>query len=194
MHKERELQESELITATRDHFVRKMDEGNPIYIWFPHHVNQVEKWANKILDYYPDADREVTLLSVWLHDIGHENRENFDNHEIYSEIEARNFLSSHGVHEEKIKKVAHCVRTHRCKDDALPESLEAKILAAADSASHITDIPYIYMMNNGNSRASVIEKLERDIRDTEYLPEPLRDELIPLQNAWKQLLDVFPEA
>ena len=77
MRKEGEPKSTNLIEATREHFIKEMSEGNPIHNWFPHHVEQVEKWALKILDYYPEADREVVLLSVWLHDIGHKNKGNF---------------------------------------------------------------------------------------------------------------------
>lgn len=170
-----------------------MAEGNPVHNWFQHHVTQVEKWALKILDYYPNADKEVVLLSVWLHDIGQENKENFDTHEIFSEKETRRFLKSMNVDDKTVTMVAHCVRTHRCKKDALPESNEAKVLAAADSASHITDIVYVYMLNDGNSKESVLNKLERDIRDTQSLPKPLRKQLIPLQKAWRELINAFPE-
>jgi HD superfamily phosphodiesterase len=182
-----------LLAATREHFTKTMAEGNPIHDWFLHHVQQVEKWALKILPYYPNADREVVLLSVWLHDIGQQHKENHANHELYSEIEAKRFLSLSGVKEDTVEKVAHCVRTHRCKEDAKPATDEARILAAADSASHLTDIVYIYMLNAGNSRNEVLAKLERDIRDVQSLPEPLRDQLVPLQDAWRNLISIFPE-
>lgn len=192
MTKQGEKKESQLTIATREHFIKRMAEGNPIHNWFPYHVEQVQKWALKILDYYPNVDREIVLLAVWLHDIGQENKENFATHEIFSEEETRKFLGSNGVDQEKIDKVAHCVRTHRCKKDAMPETDEAKIVAAADSASHITDIVYIHMLNDGNSKKSVLDKLERDIRDIQLLPKPIQEQLIPLQNAWKELINVFP--
>jgi len=193
MAKENKTKESRLVIATREHFIKRMAKGTPIHDWFPHHVRQVEKWALKILDYYPNADKEVVLLSVWLHDVGHENKVNLATHEVFSEIETRRFFKSLRVSREKTDKVAHCVRTHRCKEDALPKSDEAKILAAADSASHMTDTDYIHILNDGNSKEYVLNKLARDIRDTQLLPQPLREQLIPLQSAWKELIKVFPE-
>ncbi len=133
------------------------------------------------------------MLSVWLHDIGQEDVANIDTHEIYSEIEARRYLPTIGLPQEKIDMVAHCVRTHRCKEDDQPETVEATIVAAADSLSHMTDIAYIYMLNNTSSKESVLEKLERDIRDTKSLPEPLLEIVIPLQNIWRELIEAFPE-
>jgi hypothetical protein len=190
---ERDLRENYKVTLTREHFIRTMAEGNPIHNWFSEHVTQVEKWALRQLEYYPEADKTVVLLGVWLHDIGQSNRANIESHEIYSEIETRRFLGSLGIDKEIIEKVAHCVRTHRCRKDAMPRTLEAKIVAAADSVSHLTDIAYIYMLNNTSSKAGVLAKLERDLRDISFMPEPLKEELEPLGDVWRKLITLFPE-
>lgn len=181
-----------ILDKTKKHFITTMSEGNPIHQLYPHHVKQVEKWARRILDYYPNADRGVVLLSVWLHDIGAKDKKNLPTHEIHSEKEAKRFLPTLGLAQEKVNAVAHCVRTHRCKEDALPETPEAVIVAAADSASHLTDIFYIHMLNDGNSKEEVLQKLDRDIRDTQSLPKPLKEGLLPLHNAWKELIASFP--
>jgi len=193
MSVERNPREEGLISSTRKHFIETMAAGNPIHDRFPQHVMLVEEWALKILEYYPEADELVVLLSVWLHDIGAKNKKNQEIHEIYSEKETRKFLGSLNLDEELIEKVAHCVRTHRCKEDALPESIEAKILAAADSASHLTDFVYLQMRIDGVSKEDVKAKLERDLRDISMLPKPILDELVPLGDAWEQFLDIFPE-
>ena len=50
------------------------------------------------------------------------------------------------------------------------------------------------MLNDGNPKEEVLSKLEeRDIRDTQSLPKPLKEQIIPLQNAWRELISVFPE-
>lgn len=180
------------VSATREHFIKTLAEGNPIHKLFPYHVEQVEKWALRILEFHPEANKEVVLLSVWLHDIGQADKEHHNTHEIYSEQEAGRFLPTLGLPQEEIDMVAHCVRTHRCKPDALPKTIEAKIVAAADSASHLTDIWYVLMLNQGNSKEDVIQKLERDIRDVQLLPEPLLKQLTPLYNAWKEVIRSFP--
>jgi HD superfamily phosphodiesterase len=190
---ERVLTGEKLIEATREHFIKEMSEGKPVHEFFPYHVGQVEKWALKILEFYPEADREIVLLSVWLHDVGQKNEGNHDKHELISEKAARKFLPTLGLSQERIDKVAHCVRTHRCKAEAMPETTEAKILAAADSASHITDIFYIIMLNQGKSKKEVLEKLQRDIRDVQSLPDILKKQLVFTENAWKELINTFPE-
>lgn len=192
MTREHEPNHDYVLEATRDHFITSMRLGNPIHQWYPHHAEQVEKWARRIMAYCPEADSEVVLLSAWLHDIGAKDKENLPTHEIYSEREAKRFLPTLGLTPKKVNAVAHCVRTHRCKRDALPQTIEATILAEADSASHLTDIFYVFMLNDGNSKEEVLQKLERDIRDTQSLPQPLQEKLIPLHHAWKELINSFP--
>lgn len=89
-----------------------------------------------------------------------------------------------------IEKVAHCVRAHRC-NDVQPDTIEAKILAVADSASHLIDGPYIHM-GKRVGKEEVIAKLERDYRDIGLLPN-IKKELTPLYKAWKNLLEILPE-
>lgn len=186
-------QTDQLIAATREHFVSAFAKGNPSHPLFPYHVEQVEKWASRIMEYYPKADRRVVLLSVWLHDIGQAERGHHNKHEIYSEEETRKFLPTLGLPQEEIDMVAHCVRTHRCKPEALPQTIEAKIVAAADSASHLTDIWYVLMLNQGKTKEEISQKLERDLRDIQSLPKPLLEKLTPLYNAWKKVITSFPE-
>jgi 23S rRNA maturation-related 3'-5' exoribonuclease YhaM len=184
-----------IIDATREHLLTKIKEGHPIHPYFQRHIEEVENWANRILPYYPEADTEIILLSVWLHDIGQLDGDYKVDHAIKSETEAISFLSKEKYPEDKILEVAHCVRSHRCKD-VQPNSVEAKILAAADSASHMADIPYILMMGQSNlTRQDVLDKLERDFRDTNnFLPIELKPQTKQLYKAWKGLLEVFPKA
>lgn len=182
---------NKIIERAKLHFLRSFKKKKqPIYSYLPKHVAEAEKWAQRILQKYPKADKEIVLLSVWLHDIGQATENNNHDHAVESEIETRRFLAEIGLDSEKIKKVAHCVRTHRCRD-VQPKTLEAKILAAADSVSHMTDFCYIDMVSS-KSRELAIEKLERDYRDAGLLPE-LQKEITPLYEAWKKLLSVYPQ-
>lgn len=184
---------SDLVQKAKRHFLETMKRGTPAYNYFPEHIKEVEKWAIRILKYAPKANKEVLLTSVWLHDIGHADGDYKIDHAIKSENEAKNFLSGLKVNKLKIKNILHCVRSHRCKD-VRPQTQEAKVLAAADSASHMTSFAYIAMMQDGASRERILKKLERDFRDKNYLPAPLAKELAPLYKAWKELLKIFPES
>ena len=182
---------NEIVEKAKIHFLETFEKKkSPIYSYLPRHVAEAEKWAKKILQKYPKADEKVVLLSVWLHDIGQAIGDDNDDHAVNSENEARRFLRVIGMAPEKIEKVAHCVRTHRCKD-IQPESLEAKILAAVDSVSHMTDFCYIDMISK-YSKDFVLAKLKRDYRDIGLLPE-LQKEITSLYEAWKKLLSVYPD-
>ncbi len=179
------------IEKTKTHFLETFKQKrNPVYPYLPRHVIEAEKWAKKILKSHPEADEEIVLLSVWLHDIGLATKDENDDHAVQSETETRRFLTEMGMTSDKIEKVAHCVRAHRCKD-VKPSTLEAKILAAADSASHMTDINYIVHISDG-LRDYTLAKLERDYRDVGLFPE-LKKEITPLYKAWRELLSVYPD-
>jgi len=180
----------DIIEKTKKHLLATVEKYGHDYDYLLRHLSEAEKWAQKILDEKPEADRKIVMLSVWLHDIGQMIGDRKTDHAINSEIEAKRFLKEEGVDYIIIEKVAHCVRSHRCKD-VQPETLEAKILAAADSSSHMTDIIYIDMAYEGRVEEAK-QKLERDFRDKGLFPE-FQEKSKPLYEAWKKLLEVYPQ-
>ncbi len=193
MAPETEGNNTPILERARNHFVKTISEGTPIYLYFPQHIREVERWARRILVFHPEADSEVVLLGVYLHDIGQADGKYTEDHAVKSEAETIQFLTSEGYPNERIKQVAHCVRAHRCRD-VQPETLEAKILASADSTSHMTDVVYIIMLSQTHlTREHILEKLRRDYRDINFLPDELKQELQPLYEAWEKLIKVFPK-
>jgi len=184
-----------IIELSKKHFLEKFEKGkSQAFPFLPRHVENVEMWAKKLLVDYPETDREILFVSVWLHDIGQTIGNKSTDHAVKSEREARKFLSSLKYSKAKIDKVAHCVRSHRVKD-VLPKTIEAKILVASDSASHFTDINYIVHLTDKSDkfgRSYTKAKIERDFRDINILPG-LRKELTPLYKAWKELFKAFPK-
>ena len=92
----------------------------------------------------------------------------------------------------KIEKVLHCVRSHRCRD-VMPETLEAKIMAFIDSASHMTDSMYFGMAKddkNMKQQFRVYSKMERDLRDLSTFPEA-KEKLLGLYDAWQKLIKEY---
>ncbi len=177
-----------IIKMAKNHFVdlyNKSGDPNP-YI---EHVSGVEKIVGKILKDFPEADKNILFIAVWLHDIGSFLGER-DVHEINSEKESRRFLADQGLDDDSIEKVAHCVRAHRC-GNVKPATIEAKILAVADSAEHLVAGPYINMMHK-YGKEFVIGKLERDFRDIGLLPN-IKNDFTRLYEAWKNLLEIIPE-
>lgn len=181
---------NDLVAKAKSHFLKSFSKKkNPVYAYLPKHVFESEKWAKRILKDHPEADKEVVLLAIWLHDIGQAVDGEGKDHAVESEKETRRFLTKLGLGKERVEKVAHCVRAHRNKDVA-PKTLEAKILAAADSVSHMTDICYIDMIHTG-LKEEVLPKIERDYRDAGFFPK-LKKEITPLYLAWKKLIETFP--
>jgi len=180
-----------ILEKTKSHFLKTFTKKkHPIYIYLPKHVAQVERWARKIARGDTIVDKNILLPSVWLHDIGLVIGNDKSDHAIKSEEEAKRFLKKIGVEPERIKKIAHCVRAHRCRD-IKPTTKEAKVLAVADSISHLTDFNYIVHCQEGEKRYA-LSKIERDYRDIGLFPK-LQREITPLYRAWKKLLNVFPD-
>jgi uncharacterized protein len=180
----------EKVEEAKKYFVELVEKEKDIYGMLEH-VKIVERWANHILEKHSEADREVVLLGVWLHDTGIYPL-NKDDHAVVGEKKAVNFLKKIKLEEDKIRKVAHCIRAHRCRD-IMPATIEAKILACADSASHLLDFAYLdIIMKNKikNSNYSALDKLERDFRDLGNFPE-IKKELSKLYETWKDLLVEF---
>ena len=178
------------VDLVKHHFLDSFDKKNyPGYQYLDRHVGEVERWAKKILAQHPEANAEIVLMGVWLHDIGQTGGDKTADHAIYSEKEAMRFLQELNVDKSIIDQVAHCVRAHRNRD-VKPETLEAKIVAASDSASHMTDINYIVHLSDG-MKNYIEGKIERDYCDISIFPE-LKKELTPLFHAWKELIRVFP--
>lgn len=179
-----------IVELAKEHLLENVKRGGEKFAYLPRHITQVERWARWLTDLHPEANLEVVMISVFMHDIGQIVGEDTD-HAVNSETEARRWLTEMGYPQELMEQVVHCARAHRCKD-VMPATPEAKIIASADSASHLTDTVYIDMCNRGE-RENAIAKLERDIRDVgSFFPE-LDRKMKPLYEAWRKLLGVYPE-
>ena len=156
------------------------------------HVPEVERWARYMVKKYPEADEETILLSVWLHDIGHYPLPTEIDHAVRGEERARVFLKQENYPRDRMDKVLHCVRSHRCRD-VIPDSLEAKIIACIDSASHMTDPMYLAVARDDKENKREFRayaKMDRDFRDLAAFPE-IQDELKDLYEAWKALIKAY---
>ena len=167
-------------------FLKMVEDFKEDPYFLKKHIKEMQKWAEIMLKKYPEADREIVLLSVWLHDIGHYPLQTKEDHAVTGEKIAKTFLQDENYPIEKLTKVLHCIRAHRCKD-VMPETLEAKMTAFIDSASHMTDeTVYPRMLRSGDIE-SALSKLERDYRDL-TLFEKEKNELKDLYLAWKNLI------
>jgi hypothetical protein len=182
-----------IIDNTKAKFFQMIDEfGSDPYI-LRMHVPEVERWAKYLLKKFPYADEEAVLLAVWLHDKGHYPISTEIDHAVRGEERAKEFLEKENYFGDR-NNVLHCVRAHRCRD-VMPSSIEAKIVACADSASHMTE-PTIYFDMARNCKkdnrefTDLYAKMDRDYRDVGIFPE-IQSELKELYENWKRLIRAY---
>ena len=137
--------------------------------FFDFHVLEVERLAKILMEKLPDANQEVVLLGVYLHDL-QRYRCLEGNHQEVGAREARNVMVEYGYGEEIIKQVEDIIRTHSCDKDKLPTSSEGQILSSADAMSHFYNDFYIRIAtcrqrNSDEFKQWANEKLERDLND-----------------------------
>jgi len=180
------------IEDAKKQFFQMIDDfGTDPYRLRPH-VPEVEKWAKYLIKRHPEADSEVVLLGVWYHDIGHYPLPTEIDHAVRGEDRARDILTASGYSGDRMNKVLHCVRAHRCRD-VQPVTLEAKIVACADSASHVTELTYFDMARVDKETGEPFRayaKLERDFRDLGIFPE-VQEELKELCDNWKKVIQSY---
>ncbi len=156
------------------------------------HVEECEKWARYLLCCEPEANSEIVLLAVWLHDIGHYPIPTDEDHAVRSAAHSEIILHKFNYDKVLTDQVIHCVRSHRCKDE-MPETLEAKILTGADSASHMTDTVYFSIARADKASGSplrALDKIQRDIDDVANFPK-LASKLSKLSKAWYSVLEAY---
>lgn len=174
----------DIVGKAKDYCLNIIEHSYDIYD-LDRHLPEAERWAKKIMQGHPEADQEVVLLIVWLHDVSHYVGDKGTDHAVRSEKMAKEFLEKNNYDPKKMKKVLHGVRSHRNRD-VIPESIEAKIFACADSASHMTDICYLDIAQTGRFKY-LSGKVERDYRDVSLFPE-IQKLLSPLHESWKELI------
>ena len=181
-----------IINKARKKFFQMIDDFGSDPYHLKSHVSEVEKWAKHLLKKFPEANSEVVLLAVWMHDLGHYPILTEIDHAIRSEKRAKEFMEKLNYSKDKMEKVLHCVRAHRCRD-VMPNSIEAKIIACVDSASHMTESMYFDMAKDdkeNNREFRVYAKMERDFRDLGAFPE-IQKELKKLFETWKKLIQIY---
>jgi len=158
-------------------------------LFFDKHVMVVEKFAKQLCQLYPQANKDVVLLSVWFHDIGRADGHNKD-HDVYGAEYARKLLNKKDYNKKIIDLVYEACKSHCCKKYK-PQSLEAKILATADALSHYSNGFYLLIfhywsqkMDYNEARNKLIRKIEKDYKDKILLKE-VKEALKPFYNAWK---------
>ena len=123
-----------------------------------HHAARVKKYAI-MLAKKENADRDIIEIAALLHNICCVIKRGHPKH---SAAESRRFLNSIGFPEEDIERVYECIMRHRAIDSH-PESIEAKIIAAADSIAFLEnrDVQMFIFKVTDRSYKSMVERISR---------------------------------
>jgi uncharacterized protein len=132
---------------------------------FQNHFVPVVKYANR-LSKELGGNKEVILISAWMHDIGAIIRGR-KNHHITGAKIAETRLRELKYPEEKIKLVKNCILNHRGSTKSKRITLEEKIIAEADTMANFDNLPGIFAaafmcenLNQAEARVSAKNKLK----------------------------------
>jgi HD superfamily phosphodiesterase len=156
----------EKILAKIQELVERECESGPIADWFfETHIVAVNKYAHFLLEKLPEANKEVVLLGVWLHDMQRIRGIKGDHQKVGAE-EAEKVMKDFEIERDIQDKVKQIILTHSC-DKELPTTLEGKILASADAMSHYANDFYLQIAttrqrNLKEFKEWALEKLDRD--------------------------------
>jgi len=133
-------------------------------IYFCHFIPMVS-YAKMLCRDFEDIDKDVVVLSAWLHDIGSVMKGREDHHITGANIAGQK-LKQLGVDDDIIEKVQCCIYTHRGSRGLKRESKEAQIIADADTLSAFDNISGLFKaaifhenLNQVQAKASVKQKL-----------------------------------
>ncbi len=169
-----------LINTFKEHVIElSSNKGFIHHEWFiEYHLDIVEQIALELCDLYPDADRDLVHLLVWLHDYW--KIVDFDNEYKMTLIQWKKKLSELGFEEDIIEKALWFVEIMDQNEslDISKTAIEIQIISSADWCSHFV-WPFLKLWWYENS-------------DKDY-KELMKDNIYKIQKDWNKKI-VLPEA
>ncbi len=126
-----------LFLKIRDKIKKVLQNGKNSHNW--EHTERVYNLALKIAK-KEKADIEIVKYAAILHDIKRTEEDRKNGKICHAKEGAKKaymLLKKHGLSREKIKKIVHCIETHRFRGNKKPETKEAKVLFDADKLDSI---------------------------------------------------------
>ena len=132
------------------------------------HIKEVVHFSRQLATKMSTSS-EICEIAAWLHDYAAVfKRKWYPEHHIHGARLAEKVLQELNYPQEKIRKVKHCIFAHRGSRNIPRKTLEAKIVASADSMSHFIELHRLfwlaygrYEMNVEEGKKWVLAKLER---------------------------------
>jgi putative nucleotidyltransferase with HDIG domain len=172
-------------------------DADPWINWgYTNHVLIVAKKAETIAHRY-NGNKEFVVAGSLLHDIADTvMQRNNAVHEEESITIAKKLLDESGYTPEETEIITEkIIKPHSCRE-VLPDTVDGKIMATADSMAHLTTDFYLYFcwMHYGKNdyngfKQWVLKKIERDFNIKIFFDE-IKKEVEPNYNALTKLFSL----